>query len=100
LALYLPVVANLDPTISLEPEFIQRIDVLVKQGRTDEAGYLISDELLDLFAFAGDPDDLVRQAEILFDTGVSRIEFGTPHGLVPETGIRLIGEKILPRLKS
>jgi len=98
LAMYLPVVVNLDPTVNLEPELIQRIDVLVKQGRKDEAGYLISDDLLDLFAFAGDPDDLVQQAEILFDAGVRRIEFGTPHGLIPETGIRLIGEKVLPRL--
>lgn len=99
LALYLPVVAALDPTINLEPELIQRIDVLVKQGYSDQAADLISDDLLEAFTFAGNPADLVRQAESLFNAGVSRIEFGTPHGLTPETGIRLLGEQVLPRLK-
>jgi 5,10-methylenetetrahydromethanopterin reductase len=96
---YLPVVANLDPTVNLEPELIQRIDVLVKQGRPNQAADLISDELLKLFAFAGGPEDVVHQTESLFDAGVRRIEFGTPHGLTSEKGLRLIGEQILPSLK-
>jgi 5,10-methylenetetrahydromethanopterin reductase len=57
-------------------------------------------DLLDLFACAGDPKDLVQQAGGLYAAGVSRIEFGTPHGLDPETGIRLLGERVVPRLKG
>ena len=54
---------------------------------------------LDHFAFAGTPDDILRQVNLLQHAGVTRIEFGTPHGLVsPERGLRLLGEHVLPRI--
>ena len=99
-ALYLPVVAPLDSTAQVEPELLQRLQKLVEAGRAKEAAGLISDELLDRFAFAGNPDDLITQAEGLFAAGVGRIEFGTPHGLDARTGIRLLGERVLPNLRA
>jgi 5,10-methylenetetrahydromethanopterin reductase len=98
LALYLPIVAKLDCTVSVDPELVGRIQKYVEQGDRMSAGRLITDDLLTKFAFAGDASDLVEQAEILFESGVSRIEFGTPHGIKPGVGIRLIGEEVLPRL--
>jgi 5,10-methylenetetrahydromethanopterin reductase len=98
-ALYLPVVARLDPSVTVEPELLERISTLVNQGQPEQAGALISDELLDLFAFAGNPNDIIRQAEALFETGVRRLEFGTPHGLSPQVGLQLIGEQVLPHLR-
>jgi 5,10-methylenetetrahydromethanopterin reductase len=54
---------------------------------------------LDHFAFAGTPDDILRQVNTLRAAGVSRIEFGTPHGIEdPETGLRLLGEHVLSRI--
>ncbi len=97
--LYLPVVIPLDPTVQVEPELIERLRGHADRGELDEGARLISDELLDRFAFAGDADDLIEQAERLFAAGAGRIEFGTPHGLIPETGIRLMGERVLPALK-
>lgn len=99
-ALYLPVVLPLDPTIPADPELIGRLRALVNAGEHNAAAALISDDLLDRFAFAGAPSDLIRQAEALFDTGAARIEFGTPHGLDPATGIRLLGEQVIPALKG
>ncbi len=99
-ALYLPVVLPLDPTIPADPELIGRLRALVNAGEHDAAAALISDDLLDRFAFAGAPADLIRQAEALFDAGAARIEFGTPHGLDPATGIRLLGEQVIPALKG
>jgi 5,10-methylenetetrahydromethanopterin reductase len=40
----------------------------------------------------------VRQVEDLARAGVARVEFGTPHGLDPMAGIRLLGEQVLPSL--
>ncbi|HYO89799.1 MAG TPA: LLM class flavin-dependent oxidoreductase [Candidatus Limnocylindrales bacterium] len=99
-ALYLPVVAPLDPTLSLEPEMIQRVQAAVHASNFDAAAALISDDLLDCFAFAGSPHDLIARAEALFDAGARRVEFGTPHGAGsdPATAIRLIGETVLPAL--
>lgn len=99
-ALYLPVVAPLDPTVQIEPELIARLQTLADQHAYDEAARLISDDLLERFALAGNPSDVIRQAETLFASGVSRIEFGTPHGLsAPEVGIRLLGEQVIPTLR-
>jgi 5,10-methylenetetrahydromethanopterin reductase len=69
---YLDVVGQLDPTVAAPT--------------------------LERFAFAGTPDDIVHQVQQLRDAGASRVEFGTPHGLDPETGIRLLGEEVLPRI--
>lgn len=98
-ALYLPVVAPLDPTVTVEPELIGRLKAAVERGDEAEAAGMISDELLERFAFAGNAEDIVRQAERLFAAGASRIEFGTPHGLPPAEGIRLLGEQVIPALR-
>jgi 5,10-methylenetetrahydromethanopterin reductase len=99
MALYLPVVAGLDPTVSVDPDLLARIDALVARGEAANAGDLIPDDLLDRFAFAGNPDDIIRQSEALFAAGVTRIEFGTPHGVTPARGLKLLGERVLPALR-
>lgn len=98
-AMYLPVVAPLDPTVTVEPELIERLKAVVERGDEAEAAGMISDELLERFAFAGNTADIVRQAERLFAAGASRIEFGTPHGLPSAEGIRLLGEQVIPALR-
>ena len=80
-AIYLDVVGRLDPTT---------------KGPT---GAMIADDVLDRFAMAGTPEQVVEQVNGLFDAGARRVEFGSPHGLTEEEGIRLLGERVLPRLK-
>lgn len=98
-ALYLPVVAPLDPTVTLEPDRVARLNAAVNAGDLDTAARLISDDLLDRFAFAGNAADVIEQTERLFAAGAGRVEFGTPHGLPSENGLRILGEKVLPALK-
>ncbi len=80
-AMYLDVVGRLDPTSDLP------------------ASGITSDDMLDRFAMAGTPDQVVDQAKQLFDAGARRVDFGSPHGLTEEEGIRLLGERVLPRLR-
>lgn len=98
MALYLPVVAPLDPTVHVDPNVLDRIAALVAVGDIDAAGALIADDLLDRFAFSGAPADIIAQCERLFAAGATRVEFGTPHGITPERGLRLLGERVLPAL--
>jgi 5,10-methylenetetrahydromethanopterin reductase len=70
-----------------------------RQDYEQVAAY-ISDELLCRLAFAGTPGEIVEQTAALFETGVQRVEFGTPHGLTAETGLRLLGERVLPALRG
>ena len=97
-AMYLAVVADLDPTVHIEPELLGRIQQHVTAGDDAAAGALIGDDLLDRFAFSGTPQQVAAQTDALFAAGATRVEFGTPHGLTPATGIHLLGREVLPLL--
>jgi 5,10-methylenetetrahydromethanopterin reductase len=99
-AMYLAVVAELDPTVSLEPELVTRLRTLVAAGDDEGAGALISDNVLDRFAFAGSPEQIATHAEAVFDAGAGRIDFGTPHGVPESRGVKLLCTDVLPRLRS
>ena len=98
-AMYLAVVAALDPTVHVDPDLIAAVAALVDTGDHLAAGALIDDDLLDLFSFSGTPDQVADQAQALIDAGASRVEFGTPHGLTDAGGIELLGREVLPRLR-
>ena len=61
-------------------------------------GEEIPDDVLDRFAFAGTPDDVAQQVSSIFAAGASRVEFGAPFGLDSITGLRMLGERLLPRV--
>lgn len=98
-ALYLPVVAPLDPSTT-DREWLDRIQAAARQGDYDAVARDISDEILDKFAYSGNPHDIVRQVEGLVEGGATRVEFGTPHGIDSLVGIRLLGERVLPALSG
>lgn len=98
IAPYLPIVAPLDPTVRMEPDRLARIATLVDRGDLAEAGAMIPDDVLDRFAFAGNPADIIERCEALFEAGATRIEFGTPHGSTAEGGLRALGERVSPAL--
>ena len=75
---YYEVVARLDPTLTDVPA-------------------AVTDDLLDLFAFAGTPEQVVRHVDAVFAAGASRVEFGAPFGLESETGLRLLAGNVLRR---
>jgi 5,10-methylenetetrahydromethanopterin reductase len=97
-AMYLAVVAGLDPTVTLPDGLVASVSRLVAAGRHEEAGRLIPDDVLDRFAFSGTPEQVAGQAQALIDAGVRRVEFGTPHGLTDERGVSLLANAVLPLL--
>jgi 5,10-methylenetetrahydromethanopterin reductase len=99
-AMYLAVVAELDPTVSLEPELVARVRTLVAAGDDGGAGSLISDGVLDRFAFAGSAEQVAAHAEAVFDAGAGRVDFGTPHGVPEARGVELLCTQVVPRLRS
>jgi len=97
-ALYLGVVAELDPTVDVPADLLAEVRRRVAAGDQPGAGDLIPDELLDLFALSGTPEQVAGQAQRLIDAGVARVEFGTPHGLTDAGGVELLGSRVLPLL--
>ena len=98
-ALYLPVIAGLDPTLPIEAERLARMRAAAAAYDFDAAAREVSDELLRLVAFAGTPEEVAAQAEEVFAAGADRVEFGAPHGIREEDGLRLLGEAVLPALR-
>lgn len=82
-AMYLDVVAALDPTFVVDP---------------GQLGDQIPDDVLDRFAFAGTPEQVAAHAEAVFEAGAGRIDFGTPHGVPEQRGVELLCTRVLPRL--
>jgi 5,10-methylenetetrahydromethanopterin reductase len=99
-ALYLPIIATLDHTLQIEPDRLARINEAANRYDFEAAGRFISDDLLRRLAFAGTPEQVAHQAAALFEAGVQRVEFGTPHGLTTTEGLRLLGEQVLPALRE
>ncbi|MGN6811902.1 MAG: LLM class flavin-dependent oxidoreductase [Thermomicrobiales bacterium] len=99
-ARYLPVVAALDRTVTIETALLERLDECVRAGDLHAAGALIGDDLLDRFAFAGTPEQIIQQTEAILAAGAARVEFGTPNGLSSREGLRLLGARVLPAFQG
>ena len=99
-ALYFPVVAGLDPTLEVPAGLVEDVRRLVDSGQRAAAGRLIPDALLEKLAFAGTPEDVTRQAAALYEAGAARVEFGTPHGVTAQRGLRLLADRVVPGLRG
>lgn len=99
-ALYLPVIADLDPSLTIEPERLAGIRQAMASFDVDAAASFISDDLLRNFAFVGTPQEIINQSLTLMEAGAHRLEFGTPHGVTTKTGLDLLGKVVLPQLKE
>ena len=97
-AMYLAVVAARDPTGAVDPELVAAITARVADGDLDGAARLVSDGVLDLFAFSGTPAQVGAQAEALFAAGASRVDFGSPHGIREQAGVELLVRAVAPQL--
>lgn len=95
-AMYLPVVIRLDPTLHVDDDELTAVKAASDRGDQVAAGNAISLETLRRLACFGTPEDIIRQVEAFADSGASRVEFGTPHGHDEAAAIRLLGERVLP----
>jgi 5,10-methylenetetrahydromethanopterin reductase len=98
-AMYLAVVADLDPTVNVPPDVLEAVRRLTSVGDHEGAGRAIPDDILDRFAFSGSPEHVARLVNAVIAAGASRVDLGTPHGLTDEHGIELIGSRVLPLLE-
>ena len=71
-ALYLPVIAELDRSLDIDPELLARIRAASDAYDFERAGSYISDDLLRRVAFAGTPEQVADQAAAVFEAGARR----------------------------
>lgn len=95
-AMYLPVVLRLDPTLQVEEKERLAVEAAIALGDGRGAARAMSPKTLRKLACFGTPDDIVEQVEALAAAGVTRVEFGTPHGHDEAAAIRLLGERVAP----
>jgi 5,10-methylenetetrahydromethanopterin reductase len=96
-AKYLDVVGELDPTLDGDEQ--ASLQEFRARFPHDSAAFTsISDSLLDKFALAGSPEEIVERIAAMNGV-VDRFELGTPHGLTDRaTAIKYIGDTVLKEL--
>jgi 5,10-methylenetetrahydromethanopterin reductase len=97
---YFDVVAGFDRTLDLDLELLDRVRQHCSTGDYVEAGRLIPDDLLSRFAFSGTPADVADHAAAILDAGAARVEFDTPFGLTPASGIELLCGEVIGRVRA
>lgn len=99
-AMYLPVIIDLDPTLEVEAAELGAVKEACERGDIDEAAASLSVPTLRKLACYGTPEDVIGQVAALAEAGAARVEFGTPHGRDEVAAIRLLGERVLPHFHS
>lgn len=99
-ALPFHVIAKMDTTFEVDDEVLDRMAPLLRAGQYEEAGRLIPDDTLTKFSFCGTPAEVTEQAMSIYAAGATRIEFDSPFGLTPRSGIELLADKVLPALRE
>jgi 5,10-methylenetetrahydromethanopterin reductase len=99
-AMYVEVVAALDPTVEVDPELLSRMRALLAEGRSDEAGALVSRDLLRKFLICGTPTEVTDHLLELREAGVGRVYLGSPFGLEESRGLELLGSAVLPAVRK
>ena len=70
--MYLAVVAELDPTVSVASDVLDSVRRLTAAGEHEAAGRCIPDDVLDRFAFSGTPEHVAQLVNAVIDAGASR----------------------------
>jgi 5,10-methylenetetrahydromethanopterin reductase len=97
---YFDVIAEFDQTLDVDPELLARIRGHCNVNEYAEAGWFIPDDLLGLFAFCGTPREVAEHAAAILDSGARRVEFDTPFGLTPASGIDLLCNDVIGRIRA
>ena len=97
---YLPIIAELDPSLTIDPGVVAGIRKAAGQFDYQKAATFISDDLLSRFAFAGTPSAVIEHVCSLFDAGADQVEFAPPHGTTSELGLKLLGTRVLSGLRE
>jgi 5,10-methylenetetrahydromethanopterin reductase len=72
------------------------LDVVARHDPTLAPG---AKPALERFCIAGTPDEVAERVVELWESGVDRVELGTPQGRTPLAGVELICDRVLPRLR-
>lgn len=97
--IYLPVVIGLDPTLKVGEDELVAVSLALAQGDLERAAGSLSQATLRKLACFGAPEEIVEQVTSLAQAGVTRVEFGAPHGPNEAEAIRLLGERVLPAFR-
>jgi len=99
-AMYLDVVAELDPTTDVPRSVLDRVRSGLATDDHAAAGRAIPDDVLDRFAFSGTPERVAAHISAVLEAGASRVDLGTPHGLSDERGVELIADRVVPLVRG
>lgn len=83
--------------VGLSPADFAPVTAALADGGVAAAAELVTDDMLRL-AVVGTPEEVVDRLRRLVEAGVTQLSLGGPLGPDPGAAIRLLGERVLPRL--
>ncbi|MDO9397260.1 MAG: LLM class flavin-dependent oxidoreductase [Herbiconiux sp.] len=83
----------------LDPEEFARTQALMSEGREADAIASVTDSMLEL-GIVGEAAEVIDQCGALIAAGARHISFGPPMGPDPATALRLLGDQVLPQLRT
>ncbi len=86
-------------TVGLTAESFSEVHGAFREKGVRAAAKLVNEEMLKL-AIYGSPEDCISRLEKLRDAGVDEVLVGAPLGPDPKESVRIIGEKIIPKLRD
>ena len=78
-------------------DFIPIERAVVVENDLEKACQLVNERMLRI-GVVGDVAEVAARLKLLIEAGVTHISFGPPLGPDPITAVRLLGEKVIPRL--
>lgn len=85
---------------NIRREEAERIRTVRREEGVSEAVKLVSRRMVDALTIVGKPETVIDIMVERFRKGVTQMIFSHPYGSTPDAGLKLIGEVVIPGVKS
>ncbi|MGQ4914089.1 MAG: 5,10-methylenetetrahydromethanopterin reductase [Candidatus Asgardarchaeia archaeon] len=84
----------------VDQEKANKIKELMRSGKRDDAIKLVDDAMIDQFAVAGTPNDVIEKIKYMEKHGLTHIMVGDPFGPDPKKALAMIGNEVMPTFEK
>jgi 5,10-methylenetetrahydromethanopterin reductase len=81
-----------------DPDQVEAVRSAVREQGVEAGAALVSDHLVDVFAAAGEPDEVLHRLRAYVAAGLRGLLAWYVFGPDPRAGVRLLADAVLPRL--
>ncbi|MHA1713258.1 MAG: LLM class flavin-dependent oxidoreductase [Candidatus Ranarchaeia archaeon] len=87
--------ASINQAVGFDPRKITMLKELLRTNGIQEALNAVTPEMVDAYGLTGTPDEIIEKLRQIEKEGIKQVIFHYPFGKDPQSGIKLIAEKIM-----